>query len=203
LCLNSKPLYAINDSSSLALTPSHFLLTKDTVWKFNTVQFKDPLTRQFIAREEILNELWTVMKNEYMKQLVFRNKWRNIDNTFQINDVFLIQEDNCSPSNWPLARIIELHKDSQGNSRVATVVSRGNEDRVATFKLIKLPTEAQINSASKSYENFINNSNLKLDHLTTNPLTNISESTENICDDDGEVEKCEIPSKSLKGLSRL
>ena len=49
------------------------------------------------------------------------NQWRRQSKNLEVGDIVLLKEDNIVPTQWPIARITEVHPGKDGLVRVATV----------------------------------------------------------------------------------
>ncbi|XP_073814290.1 uncharacterized protein [Musca autumnalis] len=92
-----------DDISSLdVLTPGHFLVGGPIL--------SPPEPEIYEAPESIINRWQRVKalnqrlcirwKNEYLKELTKRNKWKNPDENVKVNDMVVIKEDNIPPNEW-------------------------------------------------------------------------------------------------------
>ena len=131
--LNSRPLIPITDDSSddLALTPAHFLIGESSLIVSEPFVLDDkiaPLER-WKRVLQITQAFWKRWSHEYLQTLQRRAKWHNIENNVKIGDIVLIKNELVPPSEWPLARIVELHP---GRDRVVHVVTV--ETAKATYK---------------------------------------------------------------------
>lgn len=70
-----------------------------------------------------------------------KSKWYGRKEPPKVNDIVLVKEENVAPSNWPLARIIEVHPGDDNLTRVVTLrLKKGTVQRPIT-KLAPLPIE--------------------------------------------------------------
>ena len=64
-----------------------------------------------------------------------------------INDLFLIKEDNVKRGQWPLGRVVEVHAGEDGVVRVVTVqTSKGTYKRPAV-KILRLENDGKFEVA--------------------------------------------------------
>ncbi|XP_072382493.1 uncharacterized protein [Diabrotica undecimpunctata] len=123
--LNSRPLTPLtNDVEDLnALTPGHFLtlepLISLSVPNFSEVSFNRLSTWQLL--QCIHRDFWTRWRKEYLHNLQQKSKWLDSGFVPKIGALVVLKEDNLAPCQWPLARLVELHKGKDDVARVATV----------------------------------------------------------------------------------
>ncbi|XP_075163194.1 uncharacterized protein LOC142235822 [Haematobia irritans] len=109
--LNSRPLSPITDNSSelLALTPGHFLRGASLV-AFpeilpDNLSFQDRWQRLKVQQHQFARR-W---KDEYLKELQKRNKWRNSKENMNIGQLIVVKDDQLPPCEWRLGRITKTH----------------------------------------------------------------------------------------------
>lgn len=145
--LNSRPLTPItNDPNDFSvLTPSHFLIG-DSLFQPVECDFL-PVADNRLSRwqhlQKLCQHLWTRWQKEYLQELQKRSKWCNPGPPIELNMMVLMIEDNVSPLQWTMGRIIELHPGPDDVVRVVTVKTpRGNFKR-AVKKLCPLPIDSE------------------------------------------------------------
>ncbi|XP_070136097.1 uncharacterized protein [Drosophila bipectinata] len=124
-CLNSRPLAPMSEDPAdlLALTPKLFLvggplfatvepeIKGDTTPIINRWQHLKALQQQFRLR-------W---KEEYLKELHKRNKWRAPTRDLRVGDMLVIKEDNLPSNEWRLRRVDAVYPGSDGHIRVIDI----------------------------------------------------------------------------------
>lgn len=130
--LNSRPLCPLNDDpeSYTALTPAHFLVGSALIAPPEpevNVQSKHPLTRwQYI--QKLRQCFWNEWREEYLHRLQNRPKWKQAEPPIELNDLVLIMDERFPPTQWPLARVINLHPGKTDKlPRVVTLKTAGNK----------------------------------------------------------------------------
>lgn len=144
--LNSRPLCPLSsDPNDLTvLTPGHFLtlepLTAIPDSDYTEVNINRLNRWQLI--QSFQQHFWRRWKNEYLNTLTQRAKWTKDSASLKVNSLVLIKDDNRSPLQWPLGRVVSLHPGSDGVVRVATI-STGKDHHIKRplVKLCPLPTE--------------------------------------------------------------
>lgn len=113
--LNSRPLYALHDepSDSVVITPGHFLINEPFV-------LPPPIASPRVAnnkikniraeQQKLLESFWNSWRNEYLVTLMQRKKWAIEKAPIQIGQIVLVNEENTSPTHWPLGKIVDLIK---------------------------------------------------------------------------------------------
>ncbi|XP_075157786.1 uncharacterized protein LOC142231048 [Haematobia irritans] len=80
-------------------------------------------------------------KEEYLKEIVKRNKWKTVESNLKVGDMVVIRDDNLPPSEWRLGRISEVFPGADGKVRVAEIrTSKGPLVR-PIVKLVPLPMD--------------------------------------------------------------
>ena len=119
-CLNSRPLISVlTDNEGIeVLTPGNFLIGQplmavpDPPSSYNT---SITLLHRWQLCQSIVRQFWS---SEYLINLNSFHKWRCPSCNIEVGNVVIIREDNTSPTQWPLARAIRIHKGKDGYVRV-------------------------------------------------------------------------------------
>lgn len=150
-CINSRPLQPLSDDpiDMTALTPGHFLIGEPLITLTESRRLTE-INPNYLSRwektQQFHQKIWDRWQKEYLTTLIQRNKWATTMPNLNIGDLVVVQEDNSPPSNWPLARITQLHPGKDGLVRVVTIrTNRGEYTRSITI-LAKLPVNDKINS---------------------------------------------------------
>ena len=148
-CMNSRPLGVIphnNDEGIAVLTPGHFLIGRpiEAIPDHNLSYQPIPLLRRWYLCEALVRHFWKRWSSEYLIGLRKYHKWHHPTKNFQPGDIVVAREDNTTPSQWPLARIVEAHKGSDGLVRVVKLKTKnGIYTRPVTKVALLLPCEQQ------------------------------------------------------------
>uniref|UniRef100_A0A8D8SJN2 Integrase catalytic domain-containing protein n=1 Tax=Cacopsylla melanoneura TaxID=428564 RepID=A0A8D8SJN2_9HEMI len=118
--INARPLtYMSSDSSDLCcITPCMFLqdLQEMSVPEGELIPHVD-LNRKLKHSQQVRKQLLERFRLEYLGQLQLFAKKKK-PHQLKIGDIVFIGDDNVKRVNWPLGRIIEVIKGSDGNIRV-------------------------------------------------------------------------------------
>ncbi|XP_073831675.1 uncharacterized protein [Musca autumnalis] len=79
-------------------------------------------------------------KEEYLKELTKRNKWKNPDDNVKVNDMVVVKEDNIPPNEWRLGRIVKVLPGVDQLVRVAEVKTERGLITRPVVKLVVLPS---------------------------------------------------------------
>lgn len=60
-------------------------------------------------------------KEEYLKELHKRYKWKHPQRDVQINDLVVIRQENLPPNKWRLGRVLKVYPGSDHRVRVADI----------------------------------------------------------------------------------
>nr|CAH7764606.1 unnamed protein product [Callosobruchus chinensis] len=129
--MNSRPLLPLSSSPHdlSPLTPSLFLLGCQS---------------NFIPSEDKMkHHIWDRWSKEYISQLQQRHKWKTSLGAEVLKEgvLVLVKDDNLSPMNWRLGRIVSAHSGSDGVNRVFSVKTQQGLIKRSFSKLCPLLTE--------------------------------------------------------------
>ncbi|XP_065362180.1 uncharacterized protein LOC135955751 [Calliphora vicina] len=142
-CLNSRPLSpsSENHTDLCALTPGHFLIGSPLLSPPEPNLTDHSLS--YVSRWQKLKVLhhhfaqrW---KEEYLKELHKRFKWKYPQRDYAIGDLVVIRQDNLPPNQWRLGRIENVVRGSDNRVRVAEVRTANGIVTRPIVKLILLP----------------------------------------------------------------
>jgi hypothetical protein len=123
--INGRPITKVSDDSkdSEALTPNHLLLLRTgPTLPPGRFQKEDLYSRRRWRQVQYLADVfWRRWLKEYLPSLQRREKWNQARRNFEVGDVVLILQDDCPRSSWPLARIVQVHRNSS-DDKVRSVV---------------------------------------------------------------------------------
>lgn len=142
-CLNSRPLSPSSENSQdlNPLTPGHFLIGCPLL---------SPPEPDFSQGNLTLANRWQKLKiqhhyfcrrwkDEYLKELHKRYKWKNPQRQIEIDDLVVIKQDNIPPNEWLLGRVIKVFPGSDSRVRVVELrTSKGTLTRPIA-KVVVLP----------------------------------------------------------------
>ncbi|XP_075162725.1 uncharacterized protein LOC142235353 [Haematobia irritans] len=145
-CLNSRPISpsSENPTDLTALTPGHFLigspilmpLEPELVHSSTSIQNR---WQRIKAQHQFFCSRW---KNEYLKELQKRHKWKRSEEDLRENMLVVVKEENLPPNSWRLGRITKVHHGNDNRVRVAEVhTQKGTITRPIT-KLVVLYDES-------------------------------------------------------------
>ncbi|XP_075153596.1 uncharacterized protein LOC142227128 [Haematobia irritans] len=144
-CLNSRPLCPLSEDVSCvdALTPGHFLVGGPILSPPEPQINEAPLSimNRWQRVKAINQNLCMRWKEEYLKEIVKRNKWKTVESNLKVGDMVVIRDDNLPPNEWRLGRISEVFPGADGKVRVAEIrTSKGPLVR-PIVKLVPLPMD--------------------------------------------------------------
>ncbi|XP_065370999.1 uncharacterized protein LOC135963153 [Calliphora vicina] len=144
-CLNSRPLCPLSENVDCldCLTPGHFLTGGPLLAPPEVEVLEAPISiLNRWQRVKALNQrLCARWKDEYLKDLQKRNKWKYVRKDMQIGDMVVIREDNLPTNEWRLGRVDKLNIGKDGHVRVVELrTARGSIVR-PVVKLVVLPTD--------------------------------------------------------------
>ncbi|XP_058464714.1 uncharacterized protein LOC131438605 [Malaya genurostris] len=142
--LNSRPLTPVSDDPNdmTAITPAHFIIGREFQAIAEPTYTGIPQGRlsrlQFI--QDMKQRFWRVWMNDYLHELQRRQRDLKVTE-FKIGAMVVIIDENAPPLKWALARIIELHPDKDGHTRVVSLRTKNGITRRAVKKICLLPID--------------------------------------------------------------
>jgi len=136
--VNATPLTPTSSDPDdpLPITPAQLLHLKDNAGSQVNEFFTDADLLAYGSRrwrrvQHLAQQFWQRWRDEYLRTLITRNKWRTTKRSAQPGDVVLLREPNQKRNHWPMA-IVKYVKPSK-DSHVRTVVvklAHKNEGKV-------------------------------------------------------------------------
>ncbi|XP_075150652.1 uncharacterized protein LOC142224750 [Haematobia irritans] len=144
-CLNSRPLSPCSEEPSdlSALTPGHFLIGSPILVPIDPSIGDNPISivNRWQRLKVIHQHFCLRWKEEYLKELHKRHKWKQPSENLQENAMVVIREENLPPNCWRLGRVTKVYPGADNRVRVAEVrTQKGIITRPIT-KLVVLPFE--------------------------------------------------------------
>ncbi|XP_075150880.1 uncharacterized protein LOC142224988 [Haematobia irritans] len=141
-CLNSRPLCPMSESSQdlVALTPAHFLVGSPILAPPEQLEEGSPLhlVHRFRKMKALSQQFCLRWKEEYLKGLQKRYKWKFPQRDIEVGDLVVIRDEQLPPTSWKLGRVDEVHPGSDGRVRVADVRTANGVVRRPVVKLVIL-----------------------------------------------------------------
>lgn len=144
--VNSRPLTVLSDDPTdlTALTPGHFLIGENLVTLIEPrplLELNESSLTRWERTQQKYQEVWKRWHEEYLTELIKRQKWPTIEENIKRGTMVLIREDNAPPTKWSLARVKETFPARDGLVRVVNLqTSKGEYTRPIT-KLAVLPAQ--------------------------------------------------------------
>ncbi|XP_049315834.1 uncharacterized protein LOC125779239 [Bactrocera dorsalis] len=144
-CLNSRPISPISDDSTSLepLTPGHFLIGTPllTPAEPNLEDANLSIVNRWQKLKILYQHICKRWKEEYLKELHKRYKWKYPHRNVEVNDLVVIRNDNTSPNEWKLGRIQKVFPGLDHKTRVVEIrTAQGTVTRPIT-KIVILNTE--------------------------------------------------------------
>ena len=126
--INSRPLTVpSSDPEDLdPLTPNHILTMKSRVVMPPPGNFQKAdlyLRKRWKRVQYLSNVFWSRWRKEYVQNLQQRVKWNRPRRNFEKGDLVLIVDDRAPRNDWSMARVIDVHPDSNGHVRSVRVTT--------------------------------------------------------------------------------
>ncbi len=120
--LNDRPLTDVSSDPNdlVPLSPSLILLLRgnscEPLFECQNVPKMYHRQAQFLARL-----FWKRWLKEYIPSLQWRQKWFMPERNLEVGDVVFMCNEGFPRGKWPIAKVIEAHKDSDGLVRKVTI----------------------------------------------------------------------------------
>ena len=138
--LNSLPLCPMNtqpEDRLDVLTPGHFLIGRSlsALPQHPMESLLMSSKKRWNICQKVSTEFWQRWSKEYLQTLQRRQKWKNPQSDFNVDDVVFIKDHELFVHSWPLSIITKLHTGPDGRVRAVTVRTQKG---VYTRPIIKL-----------------------------------------------------------------
>ncbi|XP_011873966.1 PREDICTED: uncharacterized protein LOC105565188 [Vollenhovia emeryi] len=144
--LNSRPITQLSTDPNdlMYLSPGHFLVGTP----LNSFPSRDicDVNENRLVRwqriEQLRQHFWRRWSTEYIHSLQERQKWKiNKGRQLKMGQLVLLKQQGLTPLHWLLGRIIQVHADSEGNARSATIKTASGSVVRPLSKIAILPIE--------------------------------------------------------------
>ena len=118
--VNSRPLTRCNDdpASQRPLTPNDLLHQKGALEPFTDTCPKDNYVRRRWRQVQYLSDVfWRRWLREYLPLLQERQQWEIRRRDLGVGDVVLVLDEKSARGSWPMGRVVEVIKSSDGRVR--------------------------------------------------------------------------------------
>ncbi|XP_075147420.1 uncharacterized protein LOC142221551 [Haematobia irritans] len=144
-CLNSRPISIMSeDPTDLnPLTPGHFLTGGPILTPPEPTIDTHPetVTNRWQRVKALHHHFCQRWKVEYLRELHKRNKWKFPEMNVEVNSIVIIPEDNLSPNEWRIGRVVRVYPGKDNRVRVADVFTQRGTITRPIVKLVCLPTD--------------------------------------------------------------
>ena len=143
---NSRPLTIerLSDPTSLMpLSPANLLTSKKKVIMPPHGNFDQPdiYSRCRWRRiQHLANEFWSRWKNKFLSTLQGRQKWNDLKENSEVEDIVLLKMNNMDQNEWPMVQVVEKMPDKDGLVRSVKlpIGSKNNSDQTLIRPIKKL-----------------------------------------------------------------
>ena len=146
--INSRPLVPVSfvDSSQEPLTPNHLLLLHENPNLPPGVFSPDDCysRRRWAQIQYLANQFWRRWQNEFVPNLLQRQKWFEVKKNLQVNDIVLVVQNTQQRSKWVMGRVLETFPDRTGLVRTVLVKMQANVIKRPITKLCPILTSTDL-----------------------------------------------------------
>ncbi|XP_076220952.1 uncharacterized protein LOC116434377 [Nomia melanderi] len=141
--LNSRPLTPLSSDPNdlIAFTPGHFLIG-DSLTSLRERDFTDTSANRLSTWQHIQKvkgHFWNRWHREYLNELTRRSKWTTGSHSIKEGTVVLLKEDNVTPMQWPLRKVMKVHPGSDNIIRTVTIKTATNVIDRSVKRIVPLP----------------------------------------------------------------
>lgn len=139
--LNSRPLSAMSEDPNdfSALTPGHFLRGAPLMSFPEPCDHRIGFTNRWQKLKAIHHQLALHWREDYLKSLQKRYKWKNISANLKPGDLVVVIDDLLPPSDWRLGRVVNTYTGTDDNVRIADIKTSTGIIKRPIVKLCYLP----------------------------------------------------------------
>ncbi|XP_058980683.1 uncharacterized protein LOC131803411 [Musca domestica] len=145
-CLNSRPLCPMSDDPGelASLTPGHFLIGAPLLAPPEPMVNESPisLVNRFRKVQALANQFCIRWKEEYLKNLHMRYKWKYPEREVDRGDLVVVRQENLPPTSWKLGRVINVYPGVDGHVRVVDVRTTNGVVKRPIAKLVILTDQS-------------------------------------------------------------
>lgn len=127
------------------LTPGHFLVGTP-LNDFPSSDLCDINENRLVRWqrvEQLRQHFWRRWSTEYIHSLQERHKWKiNKGQQLRVGQLVLLKQQGLAPLHWLIGRIEQVHADSDGNARSATIKTPSGSLVRPLSKIAILPIES-------------------------------------------------------------
>ncbi|XP_043659545.1 uncharacterized protein LOC122624160 [Drosophila teissieri] len=153
-CLNSRPISPMSEDPTdlIALSPGHFLIGGPllAVAEPEVKEGPSSIINRWRRLKALTQQFCLRWKEEYLKELHKRNKWKFPTRDLQAGDMVVIKEENLPSNEWRLGRIQVVCPGVDGKVRVADALTARGVVRRPVAKMIRLPMDCPNESNDSS-----------------------------------------------------
>lgn len=126
--VNNTPLWNVSShpDDPAPLTPASLIAMKEPKDHPPLEQFTDRDLLAYGKRrwrrvQYLMDQFWLRWRNGYLQELQTRSKWTKPSRNVEVGDIVIVKNKVEKRNNWPLARVVEAKKSSDGKVRSATL----------------------------------------------------------------------------------
>ena len=126
--VNATPLWEVSTDPNdpRPLSPSTLLTLKEEPHRAAPDDFTDQDLLAYGSRrwrrvQALADHFWKTWRQQYLQGLQSRRKWANIQRSIQPGDIVLLRDKLAKRNEWPMARVINVKKSSDGHVRSAHI----------------------------------------------------------------------------------
>ncbi|XP_069968405.1 uncharacterized protein [Bactrocera oleae] len=152
--LNSRPLYTTGEDceDNSILTPGHFLIGRSLVSAPEPFQEGNLTTLdRWNLLQKMRYQFWKNWKEEYLHTLQQRYKWKQPMSNIKEGQIVLLKNETSHPAKWPMGKITEIHKGSDGMVRVVTIQTQDSDVKRPISKICPLYSEEERKNFQQEY----------------------------------------------------
>lgn len=122
------------------LTPGHFLIGGPLIAspEVDLLDCRENALSRWQLVKQRVQHCWKRWRNEYLSTLQQRVKWLKPTRSVAVGDLVLLRDVNTPVSQWPNARVLEVHPGNDGIVRVVTVKTASSKYKRSVANVVSL-----------------------------------------------------------------
>ena len=88
--------------------------------------------------QHLANSFWSRWRKEYLRLQQSRQKWTQVKRNLKVNDIVLMKDEDAPRGQWPMGRVVETHKSSDGLVRSVSLFTKGTVYKRPIHKTVLL-----------------------------------------------------------------
>ena len=147
--INDRPLIAVSDDSYEVITPSMLCIgrrIRPWIDYFSETELDQSsnVRLRWEQRQNLVRELKGLWLRQYLPALQERSKWKTKQPNLKVGDLVLIETENIKKHLWPVARVKEIVRGTDGSIRTVLIKTSGGKTTLKRSVHDLFPLEGKV-----------------------------------------------------------